>query len=251
MIKSKGHVSSNKATELLLSLYKTISGWYEVTLIEGGIVSFGESLACIPGRSETEPTPEKNLVSSVVKQCVLGKLYCGHQGITKCWERARQSVWWPGINRDVEVMISKCLICCKHKQQNVEPLKSTPFPEYPWQKVATDLFEWKKTTYVLVVAYYSWYIEVCSFRGTTSASIIHKLKIIFARHDIPESLMSPNSPHKSFPTFWIYNITSSPNYAQANGKQNEQWEPLKLYYQKWWSIIGTTYISFNSFAKWI
>ena len=86
---------------------------------------------------------------------ILGKLHCRHQGISKCRERARQSVWWPGINKYIEVMISKCLICCKHKQQNTEPLKPTPFPEYPWQKVATDLFEWKKTTDVLVVDYYS------------------------------------------------------------------------------------------------
>jgi len=42
----------------------------------------------------------------------------------------------------------QCLIYSKHKQQSTEPLKLTPFPDYPWQKVATDL-------YVLVVDYYS------------------------------------------------------------------------------------------------
>ena len=72
---------------------------------------------------------------------ILGKLHCGHKAITKCRERACQPVWWPGINKDIETMIAKCLACCKQRQQQAKPLKSTPFPAYPWQRVATDLFE--------------------------------------------------------------------------------------------------------------
>ena len=122
-------------------------------------------------------------------------------------------------------MISKCLICCKHKRQNTEPLKPTPFPEYPWQKVATVLFEWKKTTYVLAVDYYSQYIEVCSLSSTSSASVIHKLKTVFARHGIPDSLMSDNGPQFSSQVFSNFSkdygfdhVTSSPNYSQASGE---------------------------------
>ena len=119
---------------------------------------------------------------------MLARIHSGHQGITKCWERARQSVWWPGINRDIETMISKCLICCKHKKQNAEPLKPTPFPDYSWQRVATDLFEWKKTIYIQIVDYYSCYIEILSLRTTTSKGVIQKMKTIFAWHGIPECL---------------------------------------------------------------
>ena len=165
---------------------------------------------------------------------ILGKLHCGHQGISKCRERARQSVWWPGINKDIEVMISKYLICCKHKKQNTEPLKPTPFPEYPWQKVAIDLFEWKKTTYVLVVDYYSRYTEVCSLRSTSSASVIHKLKTVFARHGIPESLMSDNGPQFSSQEFSNFSkdygfdhVTSSPNYPQTNGEAERAVRTIK------------------------
>lgn len=33
---------------------------------------------------------------------ILDRLHTGHQTITKCWERAKQSVWWPGLSHQVE-----------------------------------------------------------------------------------------------------------------------------------------------------
>jgi len=72
-------------------------------------------------RGERIVVPQKRIVvPQTLQEGILGKLHCGHQGITKCHKRARQSVWWPGINKDIEVMISKCLICSKHKQQGIE-----------------------------------------------------------------------------------------------------------------------------------
>ena len=57
-------------------------------------------------------------------------------------------------------MISKCLNYCKSKKQNAEPPKPVLFSEHSWLQVATDLFEWKKISYILVVHYYSHYIEI-------------------------------------------------------------------------------------------
>ena len=94
---------------------------------------------------------DRIVIPQSLQQQMLAKLHCGHQGITKCQQRARQSIWWPWINKDIDDMIAKCLIRCKHKNQNVEPLKPTSFPEYPWQRVATDLFVWKQTSYILLV----------------------------------------------------------------------------------------------------
>ena len=144
---------------------------------------------------------DRIVIPQSLQQQMLAKLHCGHQGITKCRQSARQSIWWPGISKDIDTMISKCLICCKYKKQNAEPLKPTPFPEYPWQRVATDLFEWKKTSYILVVDYYSRYIEIALLRTTNSSRVIQKLKTIFARHGIPECLVSDNGPQFSSQEF--------------------------------------------------
>ena len=107
------------------------------------------------------------------------------------------------------------------KLQHSEPLLTSPLPDYLWQKVATDLFEWRNSSYVLVVDYYSCYIEL-SF--TTSSEVIKHQKSFFSRHGVPQIVMSDNGPQysatvcKEFATQYSFtHTTSSPQFPQANG----------------------------------
>ena len=72
------------------------------------------------------------VVPSAMKLQVLDKIHEGHQGIVKCRERAKTSVWWPGLSREVQDMVENCNVCAKHRQQRAEPLMPAPFPERPW-----------------------------------------------------------------------------------------------------------------------
>ena len=86
---------------------------------------------------------------------VLDQLHAGHQGIKKCRERAKQAVWWPGLSKQLETLVNNCPACYKLRSQRAQPLISTPLPNLPWQKVTTDLFEWQKNTYLLIIDYFS------------------------------------------------------------------------------------------------
>ena len=41
------------------------------------------------------------VIPSSLQSQVLERIHDGHQGMTRCRERANMSVWWPGISRDV------------------------------------------------------------------------------------------------------------------------------------------------------
>ena len=56
-------------------------------------------------------------------------------------ERAKQSVWWPGLSKQIEDMVEKCDKCSKERQNRVEPMIPSDVPERPWQTVGSDLFE--------------------------------------------------------------------------------------------------------------
>ena len=108
---------------------------------------------------------------------VLEKIHSGHQGITRCTDRAKQTVWWPSVERQVREKLERCLVCSQHRHQSPEPLIPSLFPDYPFQRVATDLFQWKGVTYLLVVHYYSRFIEIAKLKTTTSSQGIMGKKL--------------------------------------------------------------------------
>ena len=128
---------------------------------------------------------------------ILTQLHGGHQGITKCRQRATQSVWWPGISKEIQQLVENCQICCQKRINHPEPLYPPDFPQRPWQKVATDLMEYQKSSYLVVTVYYSRYVEL-ALLSRTSASVIEHLKSFFACHGVPETVVSDNgSQYKS------------------------------------------------------
>lgn len=90
----------------------------------------------------------------------------------------------------------------------VEEVANTPkpaipseLPDRPWQKVAADLFEFKDQHYLLVIDYFSHYVEVARPSRTTSPDLVMHLKSMFARHGIPDLLLSDNGSQFSANTF--------------------------------------------------
>jgi transposase InsO family protein len=165
------------------------------------------------------------IVPPPLRKTLLGKLHSGHQGITKCRERARQSIWWPGLSKQLEELVLNCPECLRSQLQRPQPLTPTPLPQLPWQKVATDLFDWKQETYLLVVDYFSRYIEIARLNRPTTTEVVTHLKSLFARHGIPETLVSDNGPQyasREFAEFAqdyeFHHRTSSPYFPQGNGE---------------------------------
>lgn len=166
------------------------------------------------------------VIPSSLRQDILEKLHEGHQGITKCRRLAIQSVWWPGLSKNIKELIENCRVCCQAKRTHPEPLIPTVMPQRPWQKLAADLMEIKKSQYLVVIDYYSRYIELTKLKdSTTSKEVINHLKSIMARHGIPETMLSDNGPQFSSKAFSLFaneygfnHITSSPLHSSGNGE---------------------------------
>ena len=81
--------------------------------------------------------------------------------------------------------MENCSTCCKTRAQFAEPLITTTVPKLQWERVGTNLFKYKGTQQILVIDYFSHYIEIAKLSSTSSDAIITHLKSIFARHGIP------------------------------------------------------------------
>ena len=136
---------------------------------------------------------DRIIIPATLQKEVLGHIHQGHFDITKCRERAASSVWWPGISKDISDLIGKCRVCQeKQSSQTREPLLSSPLPQRPYHQMAADLCEHNGRHYLVVVDYYSRYLDICFLSKTTSLAVIGHLKNIFARHGVPETLVSDN-----------------------------------------------------------
>ena len=156
---------------------------------------------------------------------ILGKLHTGHQGIQRCRLRLATSVWWPGVSKEIEQFIKSCPECQKKTAPHTEPLLQPALWRHPWEKLAMDLFQLKGKSYLLVVDYFSKYIEIQALSSTTSENVVTALKAIFSCHGIPTTLISDNGPQyitedmKVFAKeYGFQQVTSSLYYPKSNGQ---------------------------------
>ena len=169
---------------------------------------------------------ERIIVPEGMQNQVADQLHQAHQGIQSCLRRAREVVYWPGMAEQISELVGKCSTCQTFQAaQAKEPMISHPIPNLPWQYLASDLFDCAGKSYMVLVDYYSDFFEVDRIDNKTSTEVIYKMKAHFARHGIPERLVTDNGPCYSSQDFerfsksWGFeHVTSSPLYPQSNGK---------------------------------
>ena len=166
---------------------------------------------------------------------MLKTLHSSHQGIVKTKQRARDVIFWPGMNKQIEETVKKCAVCLQHQNKpQKEPLIPHEVPKLPWNKVATDLFELDGDHYLVMVDYYSNFIEAAQLPDTKTSTVLREVKGNIARHGVMETLVSDNGPQyrseafeKCMKTCGIKHITSSPLYPQSNGLAEKAVQTVK------------------------
>ena len=170
---------------------------------------------------------DRIVIPFALRSEILDNIHEGHQGVTKCIERANMTVWWPGILKEIERKVATCEFCQIHRSsQRKEPLKPTTMPLRPCQKISADLFQIKQQHYLVVMDYHSRYLEIAHLPNISSATVIGKMKNMFARWGVPEEIVSDNDTQftsADFQAFAMqYNFVcsfTSPHFPQTKDKQ--------------------------------
>lgn len=179
---------------------------------------------------------KKLIVPKQLRNEILSKIHYSHLGVNKCKNRARQCFFWPSMSKHIEDYVLNCSICRSlQKNKQKEPMLPHEVPNLPWEKVACDLFYLDGEIYLLVVDYFSKYIELVKLIDSSSSiQVITQLKSIFARHGIPKIVISDGGPQfsshyfKQFSNEWQFtHIMSSPLYSQSNGLVEKNVQTLK------------------------
>lgn len=156
----------------------------------------------------------------------------GHPGITVMERRLRSKVWWPKIDTDAEHFVKKCFGCTMVSAPSPpEPLNRKELPSEPWKDLAIDFMGPLPSGHnlLVVVDYYSRWVEIEVMKKITAVETIKRLREIFARFGRPNSITADNGPQfisEDFKSFCIENGIylnhTIPFWPQQNGEVERQ-----------------------------
>ena len=147
--------------------------------------------------------------------------------------KLRESVLWPGIDKDAERIVRKCHACQLVSQPSKpEPMSRTKLPNEPWQALTVDLMgPFPSGDYVfIVVDYYNYSrrYEIAIIKSIMSSKIISCLNKMFTTFRLPLSITSDQGAQFVSCEFKDYlkdngiEHFSTPYYPQRNGEVEHQ-----------------------------
>ena len=183
-------------------------GQHDSLTVEDGLILCGEAIIIpLGGRKK-----------------VLEQIHQRHLGTSKCQYRARQCIYWPGINKDIKQQVEACTTYQRHwPQEPRQQLKPTPPPEQPWQQLKADFMTFDGSEYLVIVDYYSKMPVVWKMPTSqcNSARTITVLKELFAEHGIPKEIRSDNG--SQFSSHLFAEFTKDWNIFIFSKESQEQW----------------------------
>lgn len=85
---------------------------------------------------------------------MLDLIHYNHLGVTKL--KPRHGLFWPNINLEIEKYVTNCETCLNFRQSYAkEPLIPTKIPEELWSVVRTDILNFKRKYFAIIIDYYS------------------------------------------------------------------------------------------------
>ena len=178
-----------------------------------------------------------------MQESIIQQLHEGHLGFTKCFNRAKQTVYWPNLRKELEELVLNCKLCLKHSSAKRKP-KPTPsfgqeIPVVPWTKLASDIFHFQNDSYLLIVDFTSRFPVVRKLKSMTAKHVASHFSQVFGEYGWPDTLLTDNGPCYAAQEFKklksdmsVNHITSSPHYPQSNGLAEKYVQIVKNLFMK-------------------
>ena len=173
-----------------------------------------------------ENGPLRLVIPEALREQVAQNLHASHQGTDSMLRRARQAVYWPGLEADVNRVRRQCTACDYHApSQPAEPLMMAPPPEYPFQQVVADLFEESGHRYLVYADRLTGWIKLDHLRSYTSNVLVPIFQRHFSEYGVPEQISLDGGTSlisgemTEFFRRWCVEVRqSSAQYPQSNGR---------------------------------
>lgn len=160
-----------------------------------------------------------------LRKPVLDIFHENHPGVVGMKSLARSLIWYPGLDGDIASLVLNCKICQSVRSKPPASNIKWPVASRPWSRIHVDHFFFENVIFFLVIDSLTKYIEVEIVKATSVSETIDALSTVFARHGLPDVLVSDNAScftafdFKSFLNRnGIEHITPPPYSPASNGQ---------------------------------
>ena len=181
------------------------------------------------------------VIPEALRKLMLARLHDAHRGIEATKRRARETVWWPGINSNITSTVEACEPCQVLKPSlPKEPIMKDPMPTRPFEHASADLFSHAGRTYIVYADRYSGWAEVLAYaKDTSTRATLRAFRRFFGALGVPSRLRTDGGPQfssKSFKDFmekWrIHHDISTPYHPKSNGHSEANVKVMKTLIKK-------------------
>ena len=143
----------------------------------------------------------RTVIPSALRSQVLTLVHEGHPGIVRMKRLCRDTLWWPGIDSEIEQLVKHCTPCIlsgKSVHPTPGPLQPLPWPQGPWRRISVDIAgEFVAAPHhqrfiIVAIDHYSKWPEAAVCGSVTSSSVIEFLTSLFDRFGLVEELITDN-----------------------------------------------------------
>lgn len=138
---------------------------------------------------------QRIIIPHSLRSEMIARLRSSHLGTEACPRKARDRIFFPDMTTQIKEAVAKCEVCAEYQTANPQqPMQTHKNPERPWSRVRADLFSLHSKDYIVLVDYYSDFVEVDLLKNTKSSAVIKFLKAQFSHHGISDVLVTDNGP---------------------------------------------------------
>ena len=135
------------------------------------------------------------VISPKFRKQIVQELHHEHTGVVRMKALARNYLWYPGIDKDLETAAKDCDVCSSlRKDPAPAPFIPWTFPSRVWERVHIDFASLEGKDYLILIDSHSKWIEVELITTTTSSKTIEVIRHWFASYGLPMELVSDNGP---------------------------------------------------------
>ena len=161
-------------------------------------------------------------------EAILKLIYKGHLGFSKCKLHAKETVYWSGLNDQVENLVLNCELCLKYSnskcKQEASLLLGQEVPLYPWTKLATGMFHFLFYLLLTILAGFQLYTSLHWWRVNALQVTSNSYVLNMDGQKLWSQTMDHVKHLKCLPPWWevqyqsYYNLTPLPTIQWVSWK---------------------------------